>query len=295
MRRGRVISLADALDVPSSSAQSPSINSWDIVSPPTPLQHDDNSKDDKQSTTEARPRYIYHNKTYETFASVKGQVIHGLLIDPGAARGLIGADTLKDIIQYVLKPHGKQNKIKWHKSTNKFTGISAESQQSLGQCEFPIGLKGLQHCTFHADVIGGKGSTCPGLVPCHSLQNSGCLIAFGYFPNGDSLLGIRATNGNFVCQRLLATDSGHTLLPIHHFNTKTDSKLDTLILHESRLLTKSFGKIPRSLQQQDKHHAFPVGLVTDDKDTHDTHHAEKNEMTAPPELALTTSSQQHFQ
>ena len=56
MRRGRVISLADALDAPSSSAQSPSINSWDIVSPPTPQQHDDDSKDDKQSSTEARPR-----------------------------------------------------------------------------------------------------------------------------------------------------------------------------------------------------------------------------------------------
>ena len=256
------------------------------MSPPTPKPDDDDPKDDNKPSTDKRSKHIYHNKTFDTFASVKGEVIHGLLIDPGAARGLIGADTLKNIIDHVLRPHGKHNQVKWHKSTNKFTGISADPQQSLGLCEIPIGLTGIPHSTFVADVIGGKSSNCPGLIPCQSLLNSGCLLACGYFPNGDGLLGIRASNGTFKCQLLLFTDSGHYLLPIHHFNTKTDSKLDTLIMHESQLLARS-APIPQTPRQQKKiphktpHMTFPVGLITED--ANDDH----VEMTTPPGLGNT--------
>ena len=263
------------------------------MSPPTPKPDDDNSK---KPTTDKRSKYIYHNKSYDTFAlSVKGKTIYGLIVDPGAARGLIGADTLKDIIQHVLKPHGKHRDIKWHRPSGKFQGISAEPQQSLGQCEFPIGLLGIQG-TFTADVIGGKGSMCPGLLPCKALMNNGCLISFGYFPNGDGLMGIRAPNGTLKCQRLLYTDSGHNVLPIHNFDTKADNDLNTLIMHESQFLTKNT-KIPRALQDTEKptktstkNTAFPVGLVTDDSNDH----AEENEMTAPPGLALITSPPQPF-
>ena len=128
-------------------------------------------------------------------------------------------------------------------------------------------------------------------------------MAFGYFPNGDGLLGIRAPNGTYRCQRLLFTDSGHYLLPIHNFNTKTDSKLDTLIMHESQLLART-SKTPQVPQQQKKttNMTFPIALITEDSNDHQDaafrnssdDQTKENEMTAPPGLTLTTSPSPPF-
>ena len=42
--------------------------------------------------------------TFDTFHFIKGHKMHGILIDFGAAKGLIGSDTLNDIIENILKP-----------------------------------------------------------------------------------------------------------------------------------------------------------------------------------------------
>ena len=122
--------------------------------------------------------------------TVAGRWRPGLLIDPGACTGLIGTDTLREIIQYVLKPLGLDHLIRWTRSSAPFAGISAAPQQSLGLVTFPIGLWGLEDSTFTADTLGGDGSGCPGLVPLSTLIQLGCVMAFNHFSNCDGLLGI---------------------------------------------------------------------------------------------------------
>ena len=178
------------------------------------------------------------NEPMKNFTVVKGNNVYGLIIDPGAARGLIGSDSLREIIVNVLKPAKQDRYIKWSKSHNSFTGISAQPQTSIGMVKFPIGLLGMSRAAFRADVIGGQASKCPGLVPLQSLQQQGCVIACGYFKNGDGLLGIRLASGHFCTQRLLLTDSGHYLMPVHYFDKKSDRRLDQLMTSDYRHLDR---------------------------------------------------------
>jgi hypothetical protein len=209
--------------------------------------------------------YIYHNNlSFKNFHIVKGTEHYGILIDPGAAKGLIGIDTLKDIFEHVLKPNGMMKHVHWTTSKNRFTGISATPQYSLGSCTFPIGLKGFQRSTFTCDVLGGDSSKCPGLIPLHSLNHAGCLLACGYFHNNDGLLGIRAPNGTYHPQRLLLTDSGHYLLEIHHFNQPSDPKLTTLLKTELKQVNQRLHQ--RSNKDQV---SLVVGLLATDQDDHD--------------------------
>ena len=186
--------------------------------------------------------------------------MHGILIDPGAAKGLVGSDTLHEIIENVLKPFGMHQHVKWHKSNNKFTGISADPQHSLGMVQFPIGLKGCKHADFMCDVIGGASSKCPALMPLISMLNTCCLISRGYFSNGDGLLGIRMQDGSFRTQRLLYTDSGHYLLPIHHFNKPVDEDLNKIMKQDFHKLQKEHGKKARTHHDHRHNLTFPVAL-----------------------------------
>ena len=168
---------------------------------------------------------VYHSDLpHSIYTSVRGVQMYGLLVDPGASKGLMGTDTLHDIIKFVLKPCGLENAVVFNKSTSSFTGISDSQQHSLGIVNFPIGLLMIARATYTADVVGSNGSLCPGLVPLRSFIASHCLIACNYFNNGDGVLAIRAKAHDGVTrycpQRLLLTDSGHYMLQIHHFNKR---------------------------------------------------------------------------
>ena len=229
---------------------------------------------------------INHTKkdtNFDTFHFVKGNKMFGILIDPGAAKGLIGSDTLSELINNVLKPAKMDKYIKRRTSNNKFTGISADPQQSLGMVTFPIGLKGCKYCEFSCDVIGGTSSKCPALMPLSSMLSAGCLISCGFFANGDGLFGIRGHDGKFCTQRLLFTDSGHYLLPIHHFNTPADEKLNRLMKDDFNKLKKDHDKTTHKHKHTEHQHhkapkghlTFPVALHTDDGD---------DEIAPPPGL-----------
>ena len=165
--------------------------------------------------------------------------MYGLIIDPGASRGIIGTDTLAEIIEMVLKPKRLEKYILWQSSNNKFTGLTADPQKSLSLVKFPIGLIGIAKASFSADVLGGISSKCPSLIPLVSLLNAGCIISCGYFSNNDGLLGIRTTDGTICAQRLLLTDSGHYLLPIDNFNKPRDWKTDRLARNEQQQLGRA--------------------------------------------------------
>ena len=159
--------------------------------------------------------------------SVRGTWTAGLLVDPGASKGLIGIDTLRLLVDRVLKPRHLQNQLCWHSSRSVFTGISDRPQRSLGAASFPIGLYGFTHASFHTDVIGGEGSWCPGLIPLATFLRLGCIMLFAYFQNGDGVLGIYNHQQKQWCaQRLLLTDSGHYLLPIDKYKQPTLKDLD---------------------------------------------------------------------
>lgn len=175
---------------------------------------------------------------YQNFTCINGRSRPGLIVDPGAARGLIGSDSLREIINSVLRPAGKDHLVKWKPSNNKFTGISTDEQKSIGLVNFPIGLLGISNSTYTADVIGGPSSRCPGLVPLITLLAQGCVISCGYFSNKDGIMGIRSPHG-FCAQRLYLTDSGHYLLPIDNFNRQRQIGLDRCISTDHRQLSRA--------------------------------------------------------
>ena len=183
------------------------------------------------------------NNNVKAYTSVRGAEQYGLLVDPGAARGLIGSDTLNDIVHGVLKPLKLQHQVKWSSSAAKFSGISPDTQHSLGLVSIPIGLLGIKKSTYSADVIGKGSSKCPGLIPLRTLLANGCLLACGYFSNGDGILAIRTSNSDkgirYAAQRLLLTDSGHYLLPVNNFWKGGNSNWDRQAEKAMSLLHRS--------------------------------------------------------
>ena len=158
--------------------------------------------------------------------TVNGQEYCGLLLDPGASKGVLGSDTLNDIIDYVLDPVDRADQVQWMTSTAHFSGISASVQSSLALVSFPLGLMGMRNPRFQADLLGGSSSKCPGLMPLLSLINAAALAAFGCFQNGDGLIALQDRPTGKMCpQRLYLTDSGHYLLPIDLFDEPVDANL----------------------------------------------------------------------
>ena len=151
-----------------------------------------------------------------TFHTVRGQKRHGLLYDPGASSGIIGTDTLLDYVREVL---GGAD-IHTLPSFNKFTGIDGEPTPGVGKAVVPLMIPALRDSTFTADMIGGSGSYCPGLLPLSTSIRLKASMFAGVFPNLDGVLGVRPVDhstgelGKVVYLRLLHTDSGHYLIPI---------------------------------------------------------------------------------
>ena len=172
---------------------------------------------------------------------VGGKEYFGLLLDPGASRGIMGTDTLQCIISYVLDPYGKTQDIRWATSAANFSGIASIIQRSIALVTVPIGLMGLQGSVFRADVLGGDASQCPGLMPLRSLIAAGAISAFGCFSNGDGIIAFRDGKTQRMCpQRLYITDSGHYLLPIDQFDKPIDERLvDFMIKHFTYRLSRN--------------------------------------------------------
>jgi hypothetical protein len=170
----------------------------------------------------------FSNNKYMLLMTVRGKTRQGLIVDPGAARGVIGCDVLQDIVTHLLQPYGYSQWIQWTKSFARFSGISSSQEASQGLCSLPIGLTGIDWSLFHTDVLGGNASLCPGLVPLHSLMTNAEFMHFAFFSNGDGILGLRHC-GRIEPQRLCLTDSGHYLLPIDQFGVPSDYRLNEAI------------------------------------------------------------------
>ena len=148
------------------------------------------------------------------FHTVHGVKRRGLLIDPGAAAGLIGSETLRDLMESC---HMKPEDVTWTESTASITGISGEPDKALGRVKLKLPFKNME-ATFTADVIGKSGSLCPALVGNPALCEMRFSLHSRWFDNGDGLLVTWDVKGSKEAQmhtfRVLLTDSGHYLLPL---------------------------------------------------------------------------------
>ena len=199
----------------------------------------ENYKDDKTGVTVSA---VYPTVAdFQIMHMIGGKEYYGLLLDPGASRGILGTDTLQCIITFVLDPFGKTKEMRWTTSMANFSGIAATIQRSIAMVTLPIGLMGLQGSVFRADVLGGDASQCPGLMPLRSLIGAGAISTFGCFSNGDGIIAFRDGKTQRMCpQRLYMTDSGHYLLPIDQFDKPIDERLvDFMIKHFTYRLSRN--------------------------------------------------------
>ena len=121
---------------------------------------------------------IFHSKDlpHEQYFAVKGKKKHGLLVDPGAASGLVGSDTLQQLLDHCVRPCGRQDEVKFdYDRSTPVSGINGTSDATLGQVTIPLTACG-HPISYTADVFGGEGSLCPALVGNPALRTMDVLI-----------------------------------------------------------------------------------------------------------------------
>ena len=157
------------------------------------------------------PTAIYSD--HMTYHTVSGEKRRGLLVDPGAASGLIGSETLRDILDSCVP---KKDDVVWRVDrAHSVSGISGQPEETLGEVSIPLQLAGATG-SFAADVLGGEGSLCPALLSNPSLRKQRAAILCDYFANGDGVMVVSDGSDGWHYMRILLTDSGHYLLPIDH-------------------------------------------------------------------------------
>ncbi|CAE7218696.1 unnamed protein product [Symbiodinium sp. CCMP2592] len=156
----------------------------------------------------------------EHFHMIGGNKRRGLLVDPGASNGLIGSETLRDIMDTCLTAKTRP-KVQWSDKVANVSGISGAQNQTLGEVTLPLGFGEEGRGTFTADVLGGEGSLCPALLSNPALRKMCSVIYSNFFDNGDGLIACtnkseepHGTKPSWHYFRLLLTDSGHYLLPV---------------------------------------------------------------------------------
>ena len=93
---------------------------------------------------------VYHESL--SYHTVLGEKRRGLLVDPGAASGLVGSETLRDLISCL--PADQQGDISWnYDKSNNVSGINGTPESTLGLVNLPLRFSGAQG-SFSADVLG---------------------------------------------------------------------------------------------------------------------------------------------
>ena len=169
-----------------------------------------------------------HSDGMEVYLTIQGRRRRGLIIDPGAANGLVGSETLRDLLQHCDLSEQVKSSITWAEKQSEVTGISGSADTTLGEVclRLPM-LKGLRDACYVADVVGGEASCCPALVGNPALVKMGAIIASSWFENKDGLLivpGEGDAGESMQLLRLLYTDSRHYMLPLDEVTNAQDEK-----------------------------------------------------------------------
>ena len=214
--------------IPDSSTRTSRSQEFNIATPPeaeiiafgrntaSSSESEVTKQEDKSHVAAFSFAFNYHYQEMAEYFAVRGEKRRGLIIDPGAASGLIGSETLRDLIQHCVKSRGKDDELAINRNkTSPVSGISGVSDQTLGEITVPLTSGGHQ-ISFTGEVLGGEGSLCPALVGNPSLRKMNATIFANYFDNGDGLLVADSRgddgDGQVKTFRLLLTDSGHYVL-----------------------------------------------------------------------------------
>ena len=179
-------------------------------------------------------------ENHACYHAVRGKTRRGLLIDPGAAAGLIGSETLRDLLTSCY-PELRDDQLQWMDSTATITGISGCPDKALGRIELKLPFKGMD-AVYTADVIGNEGSLCPALVGNPALCAMKASLHSCWFENQDGLL----VTWDSRCKdkpkmymfRVLLTDSGHYLLPLDEDTSIPDGDTSQQTCHFLRHLSE---------------------------------------------------------
>ena len=180
----------------------------------------------------------------EVFAEyhvVKGHNRYGFIVDPGAASGIVGTDT---VLAYQRAGVPFANDKVLSPSTGMFSGIDGEPVPGLGTLKQKAQIGRLK-VRWQGDMIGHQGSFCPFLLPLSPLIEHRAIMMHGMFDNGDGAIILMSEHGNneeLHVARLLSTDSGHYLLPTDDPKGQT---LDEEVL--SRVCIDAFHSVIRGL------------------------------------------------
>lgn len=117
---------------------------------------------------------------------MRGKRVCGLLVDPGAASGLVGTETLREMMESI--PQDNLHKITWGPSTTSVTGISGQSDSTPARVSLPTDINSNEPDSYTADLIGGHGSLCPALLPNVSLRQMRSAVFTEWFENGDGMM-----------------------------------------------------------------------------------------------------------
>ncbi|CAK9100559.1 1-alkyl-2-acetylglycerophosphocholine esterase [Durusdinium trenchii] len=208
-----------------------------------------------------------------SYHTIHGQERYGLLIDPGAASGLVGSETLRMLKSCSMgEMEINRNKI------TPVSGISGNSESTLGEVTLTMATAG-QPITYTAEVIGGAGSLCPALVGNPTLRRLGASILTDWFENGDGMLVLNTKDAmdaevNHVkFFRILLTDSGHYILPCDNVQNE---KVPRASKHEAiaffQKITEITSKVWPDVQPRVRHCFHSQTAAEDDRCDYNREH-----------------------
>ena len=170
----------------------------------------------------------------DIYFTVKGEKRRGLIVDPGAASGLIGSETLRDLVEHCLK--GQNYTIDKGKVVP-VSGINGNAEETLGQVSLPL-KSGGSDLVYTADVLRLDGSLCPAPIGNPSLRRLNATIMSNFFQNGGGLLvidGRKEDETSIKMFRLLLTDSEHYIIPTDYptaGKVSPQSKAEVILFHQ---------------------------------------------------------------
>ena len=219
---------------------------------------------------------VFNMKKEETqmsYHTIHGQERYGLLIDPGAASGLVGSETLRMLKSCSLgEMEINRNKI------TPVSGISGNSESTLGEVTLTMATAG-QPITYTAEVIGGAGSLCPALVGNPTLRRLGASILTDWFENGDGMLVLNTKDAmdaevnHAKFFRILLTDSGHYILPCDNVQNE---KVPRASKHEAiaffQKITEITSKVWPDVQPRVRHCFHSQTAAEDDRCDYNREH-----------------------
>ena len=244
------------------------------------------TNEDNSDNEEGERHRTYHGQpeTSDIYHTVGGRRRRGLIIDPGAANGLIGTETLRDLLKNIDKAKQVNDTLVWKPKQSEVTGISGAADTTLGEVTLALPMiPGLESAHYKADVIGGDASMCPALVGNPALVNMKAVLASNWFSNKDGLLIIPDNEKEMHMIRLLYTDSRHYLLPL---DSETDAdqsseafeKAKTFLMQAADKSKEKWNDVrtwfawattPKRKRSQDVHRP--------QADEHDMHHQDKDD------------------